>query len=73
MSMIAPTVNSIAMNIRRPLEIMAAIFVALGTHVRVRIRTVSDRIEHRFAEFAGVPYEDSHSRQQWEELFRAEP
>jgi hypothetical protein len=54
-TIIVPTVNSIAINMRRPVEITAAIFVALGNHVRVGIRTLSDLIEHRFAEFAGVP------------------
>jgi hypothetical protein len=72
-TIIVPTVNSIAMNICRPVQIIAAISVAFGNHVQVGIRTVSDLIEHRFAEFAGVPYQNSHSRQQWEELFRSEP
>jgi hypothetical protein len=66
------TANSIAMNICRPVQIIAAISVAFGNHVQVGIRTVSDLIEHRFA-FAGVPYQNSHSRQQCEELFRSEP
>jgi hypothetical protein len=33
---------------------------------------VSDFIERRFAEFAGVPYQNSLSRQQWEELWETE-
>jgi hypothetical protein len=42
-------------------------------HVRIGTRTVSDLIERRFAEFAGVPYQNPLSRQQWEELWEAEP
>jgi broad specificity phosphatase PhoE len=66
-------VDSIAVTIRRPVQMTAAIFVALGKDLRVGIRTVRNLIERRFAEFAGVPYQNAHSRQQWEELFRAEP
>jgi hypothetical protein len=56
----------------RPVQFMAAIFVALGYHVRVGIRTASDLIERRFAEFAGVPNQGPLSRQQWEALWETE-
>lgn len=32
-------------------------------------RTVSNLIERRFAEFAGVPYLDPLNRQEWEDLW----
>jgi hypothetical protein len=60
------------MDHRRPVQFMAAFFVALGYHVRMGICTVTDLIERRFAEFAGVPYQNPLSRQQWEELWEAE-
>jgi hypothetical protein len=71
-TIIVPTVNSIAMDNRRPVQFMAATFVALGYHVRIGIRTVSDLIGRRFAEFAGVPYQNPRSRQRWEELWETE-
>jgi hypothetical protein len=67
-----PTVNSIAMDHRRPVQSMAAFFVAFGYHARIGIRTVTDHLELRFAEFAGVPYQNPLSRQQWEELWETE-
>jgi hypothetical protein len=67
-----PTVNSITMDPRRPVQSMAAFFVALGCHVRIGIRTVSDLLELHFAEFAGVPYQNPLSRQQWDELWETE-
>jgi hypothetical protein len=70
---IVPTVNFIAMDNRRPFQSMAAFSVALGYRVRIGTRTVSDLIERRFAEFAGVPYQNPLSRQQWEELWEEEP
>ena len=71
-TIIAPTVNSIAMDNRRTVQFVAAFFVALGYHVRIGTRTVSDLIERRFAEFADVPYQNPLSRQQWEELWETE-
>ena len=60
------------MDNRRPAQSMAAFFVALGRHVRMGIRIVTDLIERRFAGFAGVPYQSPLSRQQWEELWETE-
>ena len=71
-TIIAPTLNSIAMDNRRRVQLMAPIFVALVNHLRVSIRTVGDLLERRFAEFADLPYQDAPSRQQWEELWEAE-
>jgi hypothetical protein len=70
-TVIVPAVNSIAMGNRRPVQFIAAIFVALGYHAQVGIRSVSDLIERRFAEFAGVPYQNPFSRQLWEELWES--
>jgi hypothetical protein len=67
------TVNSIAMDHRRPFQSMAAFFVDLGYDVRIGMRTMSDLVERRFAEFARVPYQNPLSRQQWQELWEAEP
>jgi hypothetical protein len=69
---IDPAVNSIAMDDRRPVRFTPAFFVALGYHVRTAIRTVTDLMERRFAEFAGVPYQNPLSRQQWGELWETE-
>jgi hypothetical protein len=72
-AIIAPTLNSIAMDNRRPVQFVAPIIAALVNHLRVHIRSVGDLLERRFAEFAGLPYQDALSRQQWEELWEAEP
>jgi hypothetical protein len=69
---IFPAVNSIAVDNRRPVRSMTAIFVALGCRVRMGIRSVSDVAERRFAEFADVPYQNPIVRQQWEELWEME-
>jgi hypothetical protein len=53
-------------------EFVAAFLVALGYQLRIGIRAVSDLLERRFAEFAGVPYRSPASRQQWEELWETE-
>jgi hypothetical protein len=71
-TIIVPTANSIAIDNRRPFQFMAAIFAALRHRVRVGIRDVIDLMERRFATFAGVPYQDSVRRQQWEELWEGE-
>jgi hypothetical protein len=71
--MIVPPVNLIAMDNRQRAQSVAALFTALGYHVRIGIRSVSDLMERRFAEFAGVPYQNPISRQQWEELWETEP
>jgi len=60
------------MDNRRPVEFMAALFVALGYHVQMRIRAVCDLLELRFAEFSGAPYLSPLSRQQWEELWETD-
>ena len=72
-TLIVPTVNSIPMeDNRRPLQSIAAILLGFGYEVRAVIRAMSDVVERRFADFAAVPYQDSLSRQQWEELWEAE-
>lgn len=71
-TIIGPTANLVAMDDRSPIQSMAAIFAALGYHVRAGVRTVTDLMERRFAEFAGVPYQNPLSRQQWQELWEAE-
>jgi hypothetical protein len=56
----------------RPVQLVAAVFAAFGHHVRIGIRAVNDLTERRFAEFAGVPYQNPLGRQQWEELWETE-
>jgi hypothetical protein len=71
-TVIVPAVSTSALDDRRPIRSMAAVFLALGYHMRIGIRTVSDLLELRFAEFAGVPYQGHLSRQQWDELWETE-
>jgi hypothetical protein len=72
-TVIVPTVNSITVDNRRPVRSIAAFFATLGYHVRIVILTRIDLMERRFAQFARVPYHDPANRQQWEELWDAEP
>jgi hypothetical protein len=55
-----------------PIMVAGFVVVALGNHARTGIRTVSDVLERRFAEFAGLPCQSPLSRQQWEELWETE-
>jgi len=71
-SVIAPSLNSIAMDDRGPVQSVAAVFVALGYRARMVIHIVSDLLELRFAQFAGVPYQSPVSRRQWEDLWETE-
>ncbi len=64
--------NSIDTDNRRPVQFMAAFIVAVAFNFRVGIRTISDLIERRFADFADVPYHNPLRRQQWEELWETE-
>jgi hypothetical protein len=48
-------------------------FVALGDRARLAIRATGEELERRFATFAGVPFQDALDRQQWEQLWEAEP
>jgi hypothetical protein len=65
-------VNTIAVENRAPVAFLTAFVVELGCRVRKTVRTVSDLIEWRFAEFVGVAYQSRVSRQQWEELWEME-
>jgi hypothetical protein len=56
----------------RPVQFMTTFFAPLGSQVRTAIQTVSDLLERRFVQFAGVPYQSPASRQEWEELWEAE-
>ncbi len=69
----SPGGNSFAVDSRRPLQFTRALFVAVGYQLEVLIHVASSKIERRFATFANVPYHDRLSRQQWEQLWRAEP
>jgi hypothetical protein len=62
-------VTLITADIRRPAR---ALFVALGDHVRVGLRSVSELVERRFAKFADVPYQSIQSRQQRADILGAE-
>jgi hypothetical protein len=67
-----PAVTCISIDNRRAVQLITALFVALGCQVRKAIHTVGDVIERRFAEFAGVPYQHPANRQQWEDLWATE-
>ena len=66
-TVVAPSV--IDMDYRRPVQFMIAFLVAVGLRLRLGIQGISDLAERRFADFAGVPYQNRLSRQQWEELW----
>jgi hypothetical protein len=72
-TVIVPTVTSIVRDPGRAVPSEATFFIALRCDVRIGVLIVFDLIERRFAEFAGVPYHDAPSRQQWEELWDAKP
>lgn len=67
-----PRGNSLAVDSRRPLQFTRAPFVVVGYQWGVLVRTMSRKIERRFAILADIPYHDRLSRQQWEQLWRAE-
>ena len=60
------------MDDRRPSQIIALSFDDIQYRVRARVRSVFDLIERRFAYLAGVPYQNSASRREWEELWETE-
>jgi hypothetical protein len=68
-----PRGNSLAVDRRRLLQFTTAIFVSSGYQVGVLVRIAGGNIERGFSIFADVPYHDRLSRQQWEQLWRAEP
>jgi hypothetical protein len=69
----SPTPDSLAVDRRRQLPFITPIFVAIGYQLGVLIRGASSKIERQFATFTDVPHPDRPSRQQWEQLWRAEP
>ena len=69
----SPAEDSLAVDSRRLLQFMTPNFVAIGYPLGVLIRVASSKIERQFATFANVPYHDRLCRQQWEQLWRAEP
>jgi hypothetical protein len=71
-TIIAQAVNTIAVENRRPVPFLAALVVALRCQVPKTIHTISDLVERRFAEFAGVPYQSPVGRRQWEEFWELE-
>jgi hypothetical protein len=71
--MIGELVKQTAVVNCRPVQFVTAFFVLLGYQVRTAIHTVSDLLERRIVQFAGVPYQSPASRQEWEELWETEP
>jgi hypothetical protein len=69
----SPVEDSPAIDSRQLLQFMTPTLAAIGYQLGVLIRVASSKIEHQFATFADVPYHDRLSRQQWEQLWRAEP
>jgi hypothetical protein len=58
--------------IARPDEGIVRSGNARSGNLRIGVRIVSDLLERRFAEFAGVPYQGPLSRQHWEAQWEAE-
>jgi hypothetical protein len=71
-TIIGSTANPIVLDNRPQSELLTHLFVSMGYRMRQAIRALYDLIERRFAAFAGVPYEDPSSRQQWEQFFETE-
>jgi hypothetical protein len=69
---IGPAANPIVLDNRPQSELLTHLIVSMGYRLREAIRAMYDLIENRFAAFAGVPYEDPPSRQQWEQLWDTE-
>jgi hypothetical protein len=67
-----PAANPIVLDNRPQSELLTCLFVSMGYRLREAIRPLYHLIESRFAAFAGVPYEDPLSRQQWEQLWETE-
>jgi hypothetical protein len=65
--------DAIAVRSGRQNQLIQSTLVNIGYRLRVLIRAVSSQIEREFAVFANVPYHDSRSRQQWEELWKTDP
>lgn len=72
-TIIGPAENPVVVDNRQQSELSTHVFVAIGYHMRMTIRAMSEQMERSFAAFAGVPYEDPLSRQQWEQLWETEP
>jgi hypothetical protein len=65
--------DSLAVDSRRLWQFMTPTLVAIGYRLGVLISIASSKLERQFATFADVPYHEPRSRQQWEQLWRAEP
>jgi hypothetical protein len=72
-TVIEPAQYLIVTESSRRSQLVTTVLVALGRNMRVAARTMSAELECRFATFAGVPYLDPVSRQQWEQVWEAEP
>jgi hypothetical protein len=64
--------DSIAFDSRRQMRSIIPALIAGGRKLRVLIHALSCRMERHFAAFAGVPYQDPASREQWEQLWESE-
>jgi hypothetical protein len=71
--MIEPAQYPIVVDPRRRPQFVTTVFGALGCSMRVAMHTMSAEMERRFATFAGLPCQDPVSRQQWEQVWEAEP
>jgi hypothetical protein len=47
-------------------------FLFVFCHTRLAVRAMSEKLERRFAAFAGVPFHDRLHLQQWEQLLAKE-
>jgi hypothetical protein len=67
-TIIGPAANPIVLDNRPQSELLTP----MGYRLREAIRALYDLMDSRFAAFAGVPYEDPLSRQQWEQLWETD-
>jgi hypothetical protein len=63
---------SIILDGPRQSRFMSQVSVAIGDRTRATIRVMSEKLERRFAAFAGVPYHDPLDLAQWEQLWEAD-
>ena len=72
-AIIEPAEHPIVLDSRRQSHFVRIVSVAIGDRTRVCIRAISEKLERRFAVFAGVPVHDPLDLEQWEQLWETEP
>jgi hypothetical protein len=65
-TLLEPAEHPIILDSRRQSHFVRHVSVAIGDRTRATIRAMSEKLERRFAAFAGVPYHDPLDLEQWE-------